>query len=532
MRTEGLKGTLLSALVIASLMVPAVLFIPASQASAQLADTPWPKFRHDEQNTGRSPYAGARDNALKWSYAIGCGGGTLGEAPSPAVGADGTIYMGSDDNRLYALNPDGTLKWFYETGRVIRSSPAVGANGTIYVTSEDGKLYALDENGTLKWTFDNIYAYPSPAIGPDGTVYVGSCDPYFVSLSALHENGDLKWSFNTVLQRICGIFSCPAIGPDGTIYFTVVDVFKTEMLWASGYGPVGYLFALDENGARKWVIGAGGTSSPAIGADGTIYVGSGKTLIALNPDNTIKWSHVIGRACSSPAIGSDGTIFVGGGSTLYALNPDNTLKWSYATGGIIWSSPAVGVGTVYVGSRDGKLYAFFENGTLLWTYATGGEVYSSPAISAGGTIYVGSNDSKLYAIGQLAKFSLVTLYEIGLDVDLYLPTGSKLIVKFYTYADAYEGENLLWSGTTPTQVTILENIRHPQDGPVKKVRLVLTDGTGAEVATINTFTVRRSNLMGRITEIDMEWPYASFERRSVLMSEIADIDMQWPYAPF
>ncbi len=29
----------------------------------------------------------------------------------PAIGDDGTIYFGSDDNYFYALNPDGTLKW-------------------------------------------------------------------------------------------------------------------------------------------------------------------------------------------------------------------------------------------------------------------------------------------------------------------------------------------------------------------------------------------------------------------------------------
>src|SRR5713226_1175268 len=32
---------------------------------------------------------------------------------SPAIDADGTIYVGGA-NRLYALNPDGTEKWFYE----------------------------------------------------------------------------------------------------------------------------------------------------------------------------------------------------------------------------------------------------------------------------------------------------------------------------------------------------------------------------------------------------------------------------------
>jgi len=35
---------------------------------------------------------------------------------SPAIGSDGTIYVGSYDSNLYAINPDGSLKWKYSTG--------------------------------------------------------------------------------------------------------------------------------------------------------------------------------------------------------------------------------------------------------------------------------------------------------------------------------------------------------------------------------------------------------------------------------
>ena len=35
---------------------------------------------------------------------------------SPAIGSDGTIYIGSKDYNLYAINPDGSLKWKYATG--------------------------------------------------------------------------------------------------------------------------------------------------------------------------------------------------------------------------------------------------------------------------------------------------------------------------------------------------------------------------------------------------------------------------------
>jgi outer membrane protein assembly factor BamB len=61
----------------------------------------------------------------------------------PTIGADGTIYVGSLDNKLYAINPDGSLKWSYTTGHDVRSSPAIGADGTVYVGSDDKKLYAF-----------------------------------------------------------------------------------------------------------------------------------------------------------------------------------------------------------------------------------------------------------------------------------------------------------------------------------------------------------------------------------------------------
>ena len=78
-------------------------------------------------------------------------------------------------SKLYALNPDGTQKWAFATGDWVDSSPAIGADGTIYVGSYDGKLYALNPDGTQKWAFTTGDAvYSSPAIGADGTIYVGS----------------------------------------------------------------------------------------------------------------------------------------------------------------------------------------------------------------------------------------------------------------------------------------------------------------------------------------------------------------------
>ena len=46
---------------------------------------------------------------------------------------------------MYALTPQGQLKWSFATGDDAYSSPAVGADGTVYVGSDDGKLYALKD---------------------------------------------------------------------------------------------------------------------------------------------------------------------------------------------------------------------------------------------------------------------------------------------------------------------------------------------------------------------------------------------------
>jgi outer membrane protein assembly factor BamB len=304
---------------------------------------------------------------------------------SPAIGADGTLYVGSKDNHVYALNPNGTQKWRFKTGNWVRSSPAIGAAGTLYVGSLDGNIYALNPDGTLKWRFQtDLSVDSSPAIGVDGTIYVGGQDTYVYSLNP---NGTLKWRFKTG----DGVWSSPAIGADGTIYVGSGD---------------NYIYALNPDGTLKWQFETGYyvDSSPAIGIDGTIYVASGDEYIyALNPDGTLKWRFQTGNLVGcSPTIGVDGTVFVGSRDDyIYALNPDGTQKWRFETSGNVEASPTIGGdGTIYVGSdySTSYLYALNPDGTLKWRLETSGGIWSSPALGADGTIYIGLLDNDIYAI--------------------------------------------------------------------------------------------------------------------------------------
>ena len=97
---------------------------------------------------------------------------------SPAIGSDGTVYVGSGDKKLYAINGKSGIKlWEFKTGSGVLSSPAIGSDGTVYVGSKDKKLYAINgKSGVKLWEFETGGRVNSPAIGSDGTVYVGSDD--------------------------------------------------------------------------------------------------------------------------------------------------------------------------------------------------------------------------------------------------------------------------------------------------------------------------------------------------------------------
>jgi outer membrane protein assembly factor BamB len=325
---------------------------------------------------------------------------------SPAIGLDGTIYFGSMNDTLYALNPNGTLKWSFSTNRDIYSSPAIGSDGTIYFGSYDNYLYALNPDGSLKWRYDaGTSIHSSPAIGQDGTIYfgqmVGEYYPgYFI---ALNPDGSLKWRYPTNSD----IYSSPSIGQDGTVYFGS---------W-SRQNEI-YFYALNPDGSIKWRYPSAASfrSSPAIGSDGTIYfVNYDYHLVALNPDGTLKWSSPdsLGQFSVelSPVIGSEGTIYCGGYLNFFAINPDGTVKWGIIAGSS--TTPLIASDeTIYFGGNvdnaDG-LYALNLDGTVKWAYLIKNSwVTNSPTIGVDGTIYFGCKESNfyLYAVqgsGQLAN---------------------------------------------------------------------------------------------------------------------------------
>ncbi len=156
---------------------------------AQLATSPWPMFHHDVGHSGLSQFDTSADPGFqKWLFQPEIDGQI---DSSPAIGLDGTIYFGSDDGNLYAVNPDGTEKWAFPiigNGNV-DSSPAIGSDGTIYVGSGNENVYAVTDGGqgvvTEKWAFaiGSAIGTSSPAIGSDGTIYVGDMASHLYAIN-------------------------------------------------------------------------------------------------------------------------------------------------------------------------------------------------------------------------------------------------------------------------------------------------------------------------------------------------------------
>ena len=174
------------------------------------------------------------------------------------------------DHKVYALEGDtGSKKMEFSTNYNIWTTPAIDESGNLYITSEDYSIYSINKNGSLNWSYATLGdVFSSPSIAADGTVYFGSSD---TEVYAVSKDGTLKWKFQTQGT----VWSSPAISQDGTIYVGSGEKWN--------YGAGGYLvsrdhklYALNSDGSLKWHYQTDGEvkSSPVIGNDGTVYVGS------------------------------------------------------------------------------------------------------------------------------------------------------------------------------------------------------------------------------------------------------------------
>jgi len=260
----------------------------------RLSETSWPMFMGNISYNGNSP-----DRKLKppleilWKYKTG------GHVSSSPIVVDGTVYVGSQDGNLYALNAkDWGLKWKFKAGDRILTAPTF-SDGYVYFSARDNKVYALDAtNGSKKWEFQADGWINAPVVAYRQKIYLGCYDKKIYVLNAINGNLDS--------QKL------------GSIRIADYDYVCSR----------GEFYPLDfQYQSKQWKDLIPNAESWPVKANNVVYIG----------------------ARDSKIYGIDyGT---------------RKVIWQYETGGWIDSSPAISHGVLYVGSNDGYIYAFTNANT-------------------------------------------------------------------------------------------------------------------------------------------------------------------------
>ncbi len=294
---------------------------------------PWPMVGHDAVRSSRSSVDGPRTLATRWSFAC-------------------------DSN----------------------SSPAVGADGTIYIELLEGTLVAIDANGSQKWPVGGVGNYGSATIGCDGTIFVEGPHRY--------DEGSHAWVDDLLL----------AFTPTGKLLWTLTDVAPVSM---DDNGPApdtdgllyyarAGLYGIGVDGTLRFRI-PGDVGSPRVAVNdagvafGGIEVGDGGSLLAFGPDGGIVWEHAgVGQG----TILTDGTFVVAMGNSVTAYSSTGIELWSAATNRsrMVAVSPS---GRIYVGTSDGVIALDSTHASkLLYAWPDYFDGYlPSIAIDASGWVY-------------------------------------------------------------------------------------------------------------------------------------------------
>ncbi len=346
------------------------------------------------------------EGEVLWSF------GSTGEEPddsadfslnSFAMGPDSTVYIGNDYGKLTARRPNGAVwRFVIEDEDPFEAAPAIGADGTIYIGCLNDTLYAINPNGTRKWqAFAGGAVHATAALLSDGGVVVQNEDSGVV---CFNPNGTRRW-----VAPLGGGNSSPAVGPDGSVFIATQD---------------GSVYSLDPNtGIQKWPQPYRVSSSPinaSLALDPTrsvIYaVDDDGRFASIDFSGNGGWGFFVGEGASSPVVGPDGSVYLGGGGKLWALNPDGSKKWDYSPPleGVVSPPCVTALGQVIFLVTSGKkkaaaadvdsLYSVNSDGTRRWACGLGeglSDVFlSAPKVDGAGLIYVGNGYRAWCVVGS------------------------------------------------------------------------------------------------------------------------------------
>jgi len=287
----------------------------------------------------------------RWTFD---GGGWYGSDLSigAAVLADGTILWPGPRTMLFALTAAGEQRWALKFDSPVLS-PAVAADGAVYVAEMNGHLHALQIVGSgarERWvsdlgTHDTLYG--SPAVGIDGTIYA-TVGNRIVAVADRTGRAEVLWHFDIA----SGTEVSAAVGRDDVVVFGTNDNFE---------------YGLDSSGSLLWRYPRNSLtySSPAATDSGLTYFGDHNGFMnVLDSENgcLVRRYQSGSEIWTAPAIDATGRVYFGTKSGhIFGYEFDGRRLFDVDTGAIVASYPALTAdGTLLIGSSNGMLYAIHD----------------------------------------------------------------------------------------------------------------------------------------------------------------------------
>jgi outer membrane protein assembly factor BamB len=275
---------------------------------------------------------------LKWRFRAGS---PIGGAP--VLSPDGTLYTGTTQGYVFALDGKGAFEWAYTVVGAVVGRPVVDDRGRVFVATTARRVYALNPNGTESW----LFRCPVPVVaglarGRDGDLFFGGADEHLWAIS----------SRALALYRIAlgaWITAGPTLDSGGDwVGFGTSD----GRLVMSRSSRLVHELKLDEVALR---------ATPIVRREDLAYAVATSGLVAVNPKSgEQRWARAGARHI---ALSGDSVVVATDQGDLEWVRPDGSLARSERLGVLASAAPAIGQdGTVYVPAEDGTLVVVAPNG--------------------------------------------------------------------------------------------------------------------------------------------------------------------------
>jgi outer membrane protein assembly factor BamB len=293
---------------------------------------------------------------------------------------NGRIYATNGAGDAAALNAaTGEVVWMTKPGGPLRGAPTIGED--VYVISQDNQLYALNpENGETRWTgpgsfeLAGVFGTAAPAFA-QSTVVAGFSSGELTAYR--FENGQVVWQ--DALART-GVST-----QVGTLSDVDADpVIDNGRVFAVGQG--GRMVAVELiTGQRAWELNIAGLSTPWVAGEWVFVVTDRAQLLAVaRSSGRIRWISQLPAFRRPPR----------------EREPDRTTGQSRRVPGqdpIFWRGPILaGNRLVLVSSRGQIAYVSPTDGTILSTTEEGSPMSLAPVV-ANNTLYILDDSGRLTA---------------------------------------------------------------------------------------------------------------------------------------